>query len=595
MPNQATHDLISFRRKRWDLLPIPAGVAELAQATGQPEMIATLLLQRGLTDADAVDRFLAPKLSHMHDPNLLPNIAPAVERIVRAIKQGEKIVLFGDYDVDGITGTAMLWHLLRTAGAQVEYYIPNRLGEGYGMSEPAIQKLLDLGSQLIISIDNGGSAIEPIALARARGVDVIVTDHHDMGTTLPDTPWIVHPRLPGSQYPNPHLCGAGVAYKLCWALAVALSGAAKVQPQYRDLLVEFITLVALATIADVVPLEGENRVLAHFGLRQAAHVKLPGLRTLLEVNNLAGKALTAMNVGFTLGPRLNAASRMEHADMVVEMLTTATPQRAKEIATNLGTLNVQRQTVERQMFQVAKGEILKLTALPSVLVCCDKEHHPGVVGIVASRMVEMFGRPAFVLSHQDDYVVGSARSIPGFDLHAAIEHCRDLLLAGGGHAMAGGVRMAVAHLPEFRQRLATFGRDIMGPQKLQPTLAISQPLTLVAATMETIGQLAQFEPCGAANPVPLFLIKQAQLAFAPRRIGTSGQHLQLSLRQNGVNRPAVAFNMGALQPQLLAGLEIDLVVSAEINEYNGRREVKFMVQDIARSDGRAFTLAPEPT
>jgi single-stranded-DNA-specific exonuclease len=592
----------SFRAKRWQYPTDEqsAAVTDLSQSLRLPQLIAQLLVNRGHSTPAAATAFLHPKFNQLHEPAALPNMARATERIVRAVRANEAIVIFGDYDVDGITGTAMLWHTLRAAGANVRHYIPHRVSEGYGLNCEAIAAIIDGGATLIVSIDCGGSAIDPCKLARDRGIDLIVTDHHELPAELPPAYAIVHPRLPATAcdppippYPNTDLCGAGVAFKLAWSVASALCGGGRVSETYRNLLLEFTALAALGTIADVVPLVGENRIIARFGLAQLPRSKMPGIAALIDAAGYGEKAIDGTAVGFGLAPRLNAAGRMGHADLAVELLTTATPERAAEIAIYLESQNRERQATERRMVQIAKSQIADWPDLPRIIVVASPDFHAGVVGIVASRIVDQFHRPTFVLSTTDDHAHGSARSINGFDLHHAIDGCREHLLSGGGHAMAGGVKLTAANLDCFRAALQTYAAVHLADDLLTPQLPIDATVRLADCTVPTLEYLAQFEPFGRGNPRAALHIAGARISGPPRAVGATGDHLQLQISQGGVMARAIAFKMGPLAAALPVGTEIDLIVEAKIDEWNNHRRVDLQVLDLMRTDGRPLT-APTP-
>jgi single-stranded-DNA-specific exonuclease len=587
----------SYRRKRWVIVPADGEVVErLAAELRLPPILARLLVNRGLTDPAAAAAFLEPQFRDLHPPALLPNIDIAAERIARAVRAGEKITLYGDYDVDGITGTAMLWHTLQAAGAQVDYYIPHRVEEGYGLNSDAIDGLIDKGAKLLITVDCGCSAVIPITRAQSRGVDVIVSDHHEFASQMPPACALVHPRrhaldplaATAAAYPNPDLCGAGVAFKLAWAVAQKLCHAERVNQVYRDLLVEFAALVALGTVADVVPLTGENRILVKFGLGQLLRTRFEGLRALIAAAGYGGdKKIDCMAIGFTLGPRLNAAGRMGHARQAVELLTTASGDRATEIATWLEKQNRDRQTTERRMADLARTQIENRKSQIEneedlVLVAAHESFHAGVVGIVASRLVDLYHRPAFVLFKNHVECHGSARSIEGFQLHLAIDHVRDLLTSGGGHAMAGGVRLPLANLEGFRERLNAFARQHLTEEQLVPTLAVDDILDLPDCNPQVIALLEKLEPFGRGNPQPRFLVEHVRLSAPPRRVGATGAHLQLTVSRPPNVARCIAFRMGDIEPELPVGTEVNLIVEPRVEEWQGRARVDLVVVDIAK-------------
>lgn len=582
---------ISFRKKAWVMQPAPdaAAIQQLASAIRIPFPLAQILMTRGVSDAASAQAFLYPEFKKLHLPELLPHMREAAERLTRAIRQQEQIVLFGDYDVDGITGTSMLWHIITAAGGKVKTYIPHRVSEGYGLSVKAIEELADAGAQLIVSIDCGGTACEPVAAARARHVDIIITDHHELNDVLPDATVFVHPRLSGSHYPNEHLCGAGVAYKLAWATAQQLCNGEKIHTQYKNLLIEFAALVGLGTIADVVPLVGENRILARFGLAQLPRCGLTGIQALIAAAGYGDREIDGTVVGFGLAPRLNAAGRMDHADMAVELLTSADQSKAQEIAEYLEKQNRDRQVTERKMVEAAQKQIESQLAhegdLPLVLVVHSEAHHAGVVGIVASRLVDKYNRPAFVLACDENECHGSARSIPNFSIHQAIEHVRHLLISGGGHAMAGGVKFERRHLDAFREGLNEYAANVLSPDDLIPRLEIDAEIKLGEVHSEFARLLAKLEPHGRGNPKPKFLISGVKISAPPKRVGSTGSHLQMLIRQDNVTARAIAFKAGDAEPYLPVGADVDLVAEIKLNEYQGVQRAEIYVCDIARCDG----------
>ncbi len=423
---------ISYRRKKWVVPEVDIeSVERLANDARIPAIVAQLLTLRGIETAQAAAAFLEPRFRDQFPPELLPNIDAGAQRIAQAVRTREKITLYGDYDVDGITGTAMLWHLLNAAGADVDFYIPHRVDEGYGLNVEAVETLIKGGTRLLVTVDCGCSAVDPIARAGQLGVDVVVSDHHEFGASLPPAVAIVHPRAPvvvaeGAAafpaYPNPDLCGAGVAYKLAWAVAQKICNSQRVSETFRNLLVEFSALVGLGTIADVVPLVGENRILVKYGLGQLARTQFEGLRAFILAagygDGAGKKKLDCMAVGFTLGPRLNAAGRMGHAREAVEMLTTATGTRATEIATWLECQNRDRQNIEKKMVTIARKQVEELLAasgidsaageLPDELVVAPESYHAGDVGIDASRLEETNHRPALVQATATEAAAGGA-------------------------------------------------------------------------------------------------------------------------------------------------------------------------------------------
>lgn len=576
-------------KRRWNVLTRSPEAQQLASALSVAPLTAQLLINRGITEVDAARQFLRPSMLALHDPGLLGNMATAAGRIAAAIKAGEKIVIFGDYDVDGITATAILWHAITLLGGNVDYYIPHRVDEGYGINADAITQICDGGAKLIISVDCGITALEPVAIACERGVDVIITDHHNWRPDgqLPKCLCIIHPRInPGEvSYPNPDLCGSGVALKLAWAAGQQFSGGnGKVSAQLRELLLNATSLAALATIADVVPLVGENRTIAHFGLLGLKKCALPGVQALIDSAGLATEKLDSYHVGFQLAPRLNACGRMGHAAEAVEMLTRATPQRAREIATYLEQQNRERQNTERKIVAEAMKQIeeLKLNAPQNrAIVVGGEGWHAGVVGIVASRIVDRFHRPAIVLSLDSNEGSGSGRSIAGFHLASALAAMGDLLESSGGHEMAAGLRLKRSNFEAFRASFAAYARDAIAPEALSGELRIDAEAALSEITLPFVEQLQSLAPFGPGNPRPLLCCRNVELASDVNVVGRTGEHLQLRLRQGSAMIKGIAFKFGAMANELRRGMRLDLAFSPTLNTYNGNRSAEIEVKDIS--------------
>ncbi len=565
---------------------------DLSARLGVSPITAQILLNRGISQPDACTEFLRPSLKLLHDPALLAGLPRAADRIAQAIRDKHKIVIYGDYDVDGITATSILWHAITTLGGVAQTYIPHRIDEGYGLNADAVAQLCADGAQLIITVDCGITAAGPVSVAKDRGVDLIVTDHHEWHThadttpDLPDAHTLVHPRLPrddGTRYPNPNLCGAGVAFKLAWGIGQAVSGASRVSESYKQFLVEATGLAALGTIADVVPLVGENRNLAAFGLAALPKSNLRGVRALIESANLTGRKLDAYDVGFMLAPRLNACGRMGHAELAVEMLTVASGERAVEIATYLEQQNRQRQSTERAMVDQALEMIAQLGLDRDdqrAVVLAHREWHPGVIGIVASRIVDRLHRPTIMIAMGEDIGAGSGRSITGFHLARALSACTDCLESHGGHEMAAGLKIRPAKLESFRAAFADYARSHVTDDMLTPELTIECTTQLRQVTQALVNEMTRLGPFGNGNRRPLLACEGVEVAAPPRRVGQQGNHLQLFLRQNGTHMKGIAFNKGDLADALMPGALVDLAVEPTINEFNGRVNVELEVKDV---------------
>jgi single-stranded-DNA-specific exonuclease len=570
-------------KKLWRLHPHDETAARrLAAAAQTSEVVAQLLLNRGVTDPTAAKLFLQSPMSGLHPPGLLPGIAAAAARLASAIATGERVCVYGDYDVDGTTGTAILFALLGRLGANVGFEIPLRLEDGYGLNAGSLQKLAAEGVKVVVTVDCGISAIAEADLARDLGLDLIVTDHHEMKDTLPAAT-LVHPRLPGSEYPFGGISGSCVAFKLAWAVAQRASGGAKVTDDLREFLLDAMGLAALGLVADVVPLRDENRVFTRHGLKRLVTRPSVGLRALFDEAKLTDK-LTAEDVSFKLGPRINAAGRLGCARLVVELLTTTNPKRAGEIAEFLEGQNGQRQSLERKATAQAKEMIGEHGwADGPALVLGHTDWHQGVVGIVAGRLAEHFGKPTLVVSlkENDQPSTGSGRGVAGFELHKAVEACADLLEGHGGHAAAVGVRVKPSNLDALRERFGEqVKRTFTAGEPPPPQLLLDAELPLAALTYKLLGDIDKLEPFGQDNPRPRFLASDVQIDGTPRRIGQGERHLSFRVRQGGTTVRAVAWGMGDRLDDLMAdGGRCCLAFTPKINEWNGQRTVEIEVID----------------
>jgi single-stranded-DNA-specific exonuclease len=572
---------------RWRLKPHePSRIAALAQRAGVSPLVAQLLINRGIDDPDAARVFLEARMSSLHDPESLPGAAEAAERIVRAVKSGRKIVIYGDYDVDGVCGTSILWSCLRLAGAaddRVSYYIPHRVEEGYGVNREALRRLAtEEGAELIVTVDCGISAVAEAELARALGLELIVTDHHTLGPALPAADVIVHPRLEGSRYPCADLCGAGVAFKVAWQVCKSFGDGKKASPHLRDFLVESIGLVALATVADIVPLSDENRILVRHGLDGMFARPTEGLKALLDVCGYRDKKrLTTGMVGFGLAPRINAAGRLERARTAVEMLTTGDPVQARALAEELDRCNAQRQELEQSIVAEAHAMIRAQGGLGDrgAIVLGRTGWHPGVIGIVASRLVDIYHRPAIVVALGEPVSQGSGRSIAGFDLYEAIAACSSSLLGFGGHQAAAGLKLDTSAFESFATTFDRHCRLALAPEQLRKVLTIDAEIVLGMLTMHVVEEIEGLEPYGIGNPRPLLVASGVRVVGDPRVVGQRQTHLQFRVGQGSAVFKAIGWNMAEQVKTLAANSVCSLVFTPTINEWNGRREVQLEVKD----------------
>ncbi len=560
----------------------------------QGDLLTRFMAVRGLSDPEEIQRFTRPKLSHLHPPNLLPGIERAAERLVYAIRQRERIVIYGDYDVDGITATAILYHILKAVApdADLVCYVPHRLDEGYGLNSDAIRQLAREGARVIITVDCGITAVEPARVARELGVDLIITDHHnppEEDCDQPDAFTIVHPRLNGSRYPFPELCGAGVAFKVAWQFAIAYSGSDRVGGSLQQTLLDLLPLVALGTIADVVPLIDENRVLTGFGLQGIKQSAFIGLRALLQESGLLGEHVDSEAVGFILGPRLNACGRMGHAAEAVQLFTSANADESASIAANLARLNRERQQTERTI--CAEAEQLAIDRGMTeddrrIIILAHESWHPGVVGIVCSRLVERFGRPAILLQRNSGICKGSARSIDGYSMSAALAHCSEYLLTHGGHDMAAGLSLEEEQLEPFIEALTEHANHFISPELLTPSSTIDLDASLADLTPAVVSELSGLSPFGRGNPRPAIRLRDMQVTSVPREIGRNGRHLSVTVTSDDdhlrKNLRAVWWNGAAHAMNLAMGTRLDLLIHPKLNHWNGRTTVEAEIIDVRR-------------
>ncbi len=572
------------QRRRWRIAPPHPDAERLGRALGTAPLVGQILCNRGVSAPEDAQAFLDPKLTHLHDPSDLPDAPRAADRIAAAVRQGERIVIYGDYDVDGITAVAILHALLTLHGASVDSYIPHRTEEGYGVNEDAVRKIIAAGTQVLITVDCGISAAGPLALATAAGIDVIVTDHHTPPDPLPDVYAIVHPALPDRPYANPDLSGAGVAFKLAWATARAICGSERVDGPMRDFLLNATSLAALGTIADVVSLVGENRVLATYGLRGLPVSKHSGLRALIEASSLTGETLDAYHVGFVLAPRLNACGRMGHAQLAVELLTTAPPDRAREIAEYLNAQNAERQKVEREIAAAAEEMVVQQgldDPAHRAIVLASEQWHGGVIGIVASRLVSRFHRPVVLIALGTDGLGhGSGRSIPDFHLCDALAACGEHLLGFGGHAMAGGLKIEPGRIDAFRAAFARHAAERIPEEHLTPVLDLDAETTLAALSYPVVQHLARLAPFGQGNRAPVLAIPHCEIAVPPKRMGRTGTTVGLHVKQGAVSMRAVGFGMGDLADDLRGVRHVDLAATPALNTFNGRTSIELKLEDV---------------
>ena len=560
-------------RARWILPeePDPAVVRSLCDELLLPEPICRLLALRGHVPAESAKRYLRPRLDQLLPPEQLLDLGRAVDRLVRAIRGGETILVHGDYDVDGMSSTTLLTKAFRALGAKVVPFIPRRLADGYDLTEAGVRAAQEAGATVVVTCDCGTSAVAPVSTLQAAGIDVIISDHHLPGGDLPNAYAILNPKRPGCGSEDKDLAAVGVAFKLALAVTRALGG-------NENLVFGMLDLVALATIADIAPLRGENRVFARYGLKMLAETQNLGLRALIRSAGLEGKPLTAGRIGYILAPRLNAVGRLGHAMRGVELLTAQTEHEANIIARELEELNVKRQEIDRATLEQARRRVLALDLEETFgIVLAEEGWHPGVIGIVASRIVEEFGRPTILIALDGEEGKGSGRSISRFDLHAGIGGCRHLLQRFGGHRSAAGVTIARDRVDEFARCFNDAARAALSPDDLVPELRIDLEVALADLTPGFESLLRHLEPCGIGNPSPMLLTRGVRLAAAPRIVGQGG--LKLRLQTDHEPLEAVGWSLGHRIGEIDVNRPLDVAFRLERDEYQGVSRLQAKLAD----------------
>lgn len=555
------------REHRWTLAPPPNPeiVARLSKEINVPETVARILVLRGIEDYDAAKSYFRPTLDLLHDPMLMSGMDRATTRILQALTSNEHILVFGDYDVDGTNGAAMLYLFLKELGAHVSYYIPDRIKEGYGISRTGIDRAVERGVSLFLAVDCGITAVEQVEYANSRGLDVIICDHHEVGDVLPAAYAVLDPLKPDDRYPFKHLCGCGVGFKLLQALAHKLGREAS--------LTSYLDFVTLASTADIVPLIGENRVLVKLGLNIINTTPRPGIKALIESAGLNVGQIHTGQIVFGLAPRINAVGRLGDAMRAVQLLTCEDTAEAQRLARILEEENQNRRKIDGDTFEEAQmlveSEYDNLEA-EAALVLHQDHWHPGVIGIVASRMVEKYYKPSVMLATVDGVAKGSARSISGFNIYDALKRCEETLLQFGGHKYAAGVTVELAKLEEFKEAFKNAVKEMMSDELKVPEIRIDTEISLSEITPRLVRLLNEFAPFGPGNMRPTFLARNLELAGTARIVGRN--HLRFKVKQNNQGHvlDAIGFNLGHLIHKLTPGRnDIECVFSIEENEFAG--------------------------
>lgn len=583
-----------MKEHRWEFAECDRTLAaQFERELGLPSLLAQCVLNRGCANLSAAAEYLQPKLARLSDPYLLPDMERAVERLMRAHQEQESFVIFGDYDVDGVTSTALLSEFFGTLGWRTSYYLPHRLEEGYGLTRDAVENCLErFKVRLLLAVDCGSTSTELIAELKERAIDVIVLDHHQVSSPAPPALALVNPQRLTAHGHLKALCSAGLAFKLAHAVLKRCRSLGW-PPAHQCDLRQFLDLVALGTIADLVPLQGENRIFASAGLDRLGKCMRPGLRALKEVAGI-GSEVSTHEVAFQLAPRLNAAGRLETALAALELLLTSDAELARSLAKALDEQNRQRQAIEQEIVDQALSALrARFNPLTDfAIVEGAQEWHLGVVGIVASRVLREFHRPAIILGgNGPSEWRGSGRSIEGFDLAAGLRGCADLLLKHGGHAMAAGLSLIPGKVGDFRTRLNELVKSSVGAESLQPKLRIDAEVQLADLTFSTLKRFGELEPFGQGNPPIQLAARNLQLRGEPKAVGSSQQHLRFSVSDGGTIVQALWWNCekGFVFPS-----SFDLAFAPELNEYNGTFGIQLKVLDLKPAAARAKSLAAAP-
>lgn len=569
----------SLRPYSWKLAP--TAPAELTRALHHlPPVLLQVLYNRKLSDAAHIQAFLEGRYTETDDPFLLADMEAAVARIEQAIECDERIVVYGDFDADGVTSTVLLVEALRGLGMrrdQAQPYIPDRVDEGYGLNSAALRDLRQKGADLVISVDCGIRALHEVAVAREIGLDMIVTDHHSLGRDLPDALAVINPKRPDSAYPEKMLAGVGIAFKLAQALRRAMPQRARFEEE------ALLDLVALGTVADLAPLQGENRRLVIEGLEVINSCRRPGIAALANVSRLKPGSITAEHIGFGLGPRINAAGRLAHAYKAAKLLASNNMMMAARHAQELNALNYERRKLTKELSQQAEEQIVEDAP---ILIAAHPDFVSGIVGLVASRLAEKHYRPAIVMEQGQDESRGSCRSIPEFHITEALDEVADVLERHGGHSQAAGFTLRNENLPLFQERLTEVAAQRLDGLQLTPAIEIDAELDLQDIDWALLGHLEKLEPTGEANATPLFMSRNVQV-YSHRAVG-DGSHLKLDVGDGRCKFGCIAFRQGAWAPTLPK--RVDLVYTLGINEWNGRRDIQLVVKDIKESRAEGLEI-----
>ena len=576
-----------IREYRWTFRSETDASAEQSEATKKlidqlniSPILASILVNRGIDSYEKARAFFRPSLEDLHDPFLMDQMDIAVERIIRAITNNEPIVVYGDYDVDGTDSTAMLWSFLHDAGANVRYFIPDRVNDGYGLSTIGIDHVREQDVSLLISVDCGVTAVEQVEYARSHGIDVVICDHHEPDDQLPNAVALLDALKPSCSYPFKSLCGCGVAFKLIQALCTKEPIKSKLGDEAQKSLLNYLQYVTLATTADIVPLVGENRTLVKLGMELINSMPLSGIRALIETAGVHSTKISSGQVVFVLAPRINAVGRLGNANRAVELLTASLYDHALQFARVMEEENLTRRKIDEETFIKAQ-EIVEQYLNgdnDSAIVLHQEQWHPGVIGIVASRLVERYYLPTILMTTVDGKAKGSARSISGFNIHEALKRCEDKLIQFGGHKYAAGLSVELDKVDEFREAFNEVARELLTEELRTPEIRIDAEVQLADLTPKFVRVLSQFAPFGPENMRPVFAVRNIEVTGQPRIVGKN--HLRFKVRSNTHVLDAIGFNLGELLPRVQSGSKIDIAFSLDESDYGGEIIPQLKIRDI---------------
>ncbi|MCX6330882.1 MAG: single-stranded-DNA-specific exonuclease RecJ [Bacteroidia bacterium] len=554
-----------------------AVVKQLAGALNVSESLANLMVQRNITSKEEAQTFFNPSLDYLHDPFMMKDMNIAVDRLSTAIKKNEKILVYGDYDVDGTTAVALVYSFLKEQYSNIDYYIPNRYKEGYGVSFQGIDFATENNCKVVITLDCGIKAVEKIRYARSKGIDVIVCDHHYPGDEIPKALAVLDPKQPGCSYPYKELSGCGVGFKLIHAYS-------KIQGIPFSSITHYLDLVAVSIASDIVPITGENRVMAYFGLKQLNEAPRTGLKEIIKEAEVF-RTLTVEDVVFKIGPRINAAGRMETGSKAVELLIANDSKLATCISKEINNFNIERRNVDRVITTEAMRMISEdqRTGNAKTTVLYNPAWKKGVIGIVASRLIETYYRPTVILTESNGFATGSARSVQGYDLYQAIEACSDLLESFGGHMFAAGLTLKKENIQPFIERFEQYVNSTITEDQLLPRVFIDTELSFSEINEEFFRVMSQFQPFGPENMSPIFISRNVFDTGTGRMVGSSGEHLKLDLCQETETMkslPAIAFNLANNFEYIKKGSPFDICYSIEMNEFRGNKNLQLNIRDI---------------